>query len=150
MKAFLSMIMYWILICCLFVDLDDQLWKLTDDSKLINKSAGTDWEFGSNFLAIEDGFVIDRPTGNVFDIAGGCFIRNPVILHPRHGGDHQKWEVVPTDDWMKLRNPASGLCLQVTNDGHLTVLEGGIHILLGFPYLFFKVKKVFFQRVFNF
>ena len=102
-------------------------------------------------MAIEDGFVIDQQTGNVLDIAGGCFIRNPVVLYPRHGGAHQKWEVVPTDDWMKLKNPRSGLCLQVTNDGDLTVLEGGIHIFLDyfflFPYIF--SNKVFCSSVFK-
>ena len=66
----------------------------------------------------------------VLDIAGGASIRNPVILYPKHGGAHQKWEVVPTDDWMKLINPGSGLCLQVSNSGQELTVEGEIHTYL--------------------
>ena len=110
--------------------LEHQLWKLTDDHKLINKSVGTDWVFGLNRWLIEDGFIVDQQTGKVLDIAGGASIRNPVILYPKHGGAHQKWGVVPTDEWMKLINPGSGLCLQVSNSGQELTVEGGIHTYL--------------------
>ena len=106
---------------------------------MINKSAGTDWVFGSKFWAIKDGFVVEHQTGNVLDIEGGSLVRNkPVILYPKHGGSNQKWEVV-TEDWMKIRNPESGLCLQVTNFGQdLTVIEGGLHIIM----FFFQIYKL--------
>ena len=92
---------------------------------MINKSFGTDWVFGSNCWVIEDGFVVDQQTGNVLDIAGGARKRNPVILYPKHGGAHQKWEFVPIDDWMILKNPGSGLCLHVSKNlrQELTVEE---------------------------
>ena len=102
---------------------------------MINKSAGYDWKFGSIYWERENGFILEPGTnGKVLDIEGGVpFIGNPVILYPKHGGANQKWEEVPTSDdlgsWYKLRNPASGLCLQVTNFGQdLVVHEGGIHI----------------------
>ena len=37
------------------------------------------------------------------------------------------FEVAPSgDDWMKLINPASGLCLQVSKNGQELTVEGGI------------------------
>ena len=113
---------------------------------MINKSAGTDWIFGSRpwqRMNREGGFIVDATTKKVLDIEGGvsssnpAYIGNPVILFPKHGGANQKWEVVPShvnpSHWMKLRNPESGLCLQVSNNGQdLIVTKGGIHILLLF------------------
>ena len=84
---------------------------------------------------IEDEFIVDQQTGKVLDIAGGASVRNPVILYPKHGGAHQKWGVVPTDDWMKLRNPGSGLCLQVSKNGQELTVEGVIHTYLVLKYL---------------
>ena len=75
----------------------------------------------------------------VLDIAGGASIRNPVILYPKHGGAHQKWEVVPTDDWMKLINPGSGLCLQVSNSGQELTVES-YHLLILFLNNFLNYK----------
>ena len=94
---------------------------------MVNKSVGINWVFGSKHWLIEDGFIVDQQTGKVLDIEGGVASpRNPVILYPKHGEANQKWEVVPTDDWMKLRNPKSGLYLQLDNGQVLTV-EGKIH-----------------------
>jgi hypothetical protein len=91
------------------------------------------------------GFIVDQQTRNVLDIEGGvACIRNPVILFPEHGGANQKLEEVPFHgNWMKLRNPESGLCLQVSNNGQdLTVNEGGIHILLFFYFHIFKLAPL--------
>ena len=93
---------------------------------MVNKSVGINWVFGSKHWLIEDGFIVDQQTGKVLDIEGGN-PRYPVIVYPKNGGANQKWEVVPTDDWMKLRNPKSGLYLQVSKNGqNLTVEEGEI------------------------
>ena len=112
--------------------LEHQLWKLRADRKLVNKSVGINWVFGSNRWLIEDGFIVDQQTGNVLDIEGGVGASpsNPVILYPKHGQANQKWEVVPTDDWMKLRNPESGLCLQLSKNGQELTVEGKIHTYL--------------------
>ena len=95
---------------------------------MVNKSVGINWVFGSNRWLIEDGFIVDQQTRKVLDIEGGVASpRNPVILYPKHGGANQKWEAVPTDDWMKLRNPKSGLYLQLSKNGQVLTVEGKIH-----------------------
>ena len=93
---------------------------------MVNKSVGINWVFGSNHWLIEDGFIFDQQTGKVLDIEGGN-PRHPVIVYPKHGGANQKWEVVPTDDWMKIRNPKSGLYLQLSKNGQVLTVEGKIH-----------------------
>ena len=120
---------------------------------MINKSFGNDWVFGSKFWDRQHGLIREPGNGKVLDIEGGvASIGSPVILFPKHGGANQKWEEVPISDdlpWYKLRNPASGLCLQVTNFGHdltvgydyhHTVGEGGIYIVLVF--FFFHISKL--------
>jgi hypothetical protein len=52
----------------------------------------------------------------------------PVTLYPLHGGDNQRWEVVPIQgDWFMLRNKASGTCLV---NGYHSVDNG--HKLAGY------------------
>ena len=110
------------------IPIEHQLWKVTADCKLVNKSVGINWVFGSKHWLIEDGFIVDQQTGKVLDIEGEVFSPGrEVIVYPKHGGANQKWEVVPTDDWMKLRNPKSGLYLQLTNNGQGLTVEGKIH-----------------------
>ena len=95
---------------------------------MVNKYVDINWVFGSKHWLIEDGFIVDQQTGKVLDIEGEVFSPGrEVIVYPKHGGANQKWEVVPTDDWMKLRNPKSGLYLQLTNNGQGLTVEGKIH-----------------------
>jgi hypothetical protein len=49
----------------------------------------------------------------VLDMAFGSSVPGtPVTLHPLHGGNTQRWEVIPVQgDWFLLRNKASGTCL---------------------------------------
>ena len=56
----------------IFLCLEHQLWKITNDRKLVNKSVGTDWIFGSNDWLIADGFVFNQQTEKVLDISGGA------------------------------------------------------------------------------
>ena len=56
----------------IFLCLEHQLWKITVDRKLVNKSVGTDWIFGSNDWLIADGFVFNQQAEKVLDISGGA------------------------------------------------------------------------------
>ena len=71
-------------------------------------------------------------------------IRNPVLLYSKHGGAHQMFEVAPSgDDWMKLINPASGLCLQVSKNGQELTVEGGILNFTKFYCMFLNPNNFF-------
>ena len=70
------------------------MWKLDDDSKLINYAKLHDWKFGSNTWVIEDGFIVEQESKKVLDIwQGGIERGTDVILYGQHGGANQKWDV---------------------------------------------------------